>query len=94
VLVVTTLNNDLWVLVALMAMSVFGWAYFILHAYARGVFFITMLVGLVYGRLGFDIVPLAQLRIEEVVVGCLIALVLATLLMPSSAARQKGAVLE
>ncbi|MBN3760482.1 FUSC family protein [Burkholderia sp. Ac-20365] len=94
VLVVTTLNNDLWVLVALMAMSVFGWAYFILHAYARGVFFITMLVGLVYGRLGFDIVPLAQLRIEEVVVGCLIALVLATLLMPSSAARQEGPVLE
>ncbi|WP_321899545.1 FUSC family protein [Paraburkholderia heleia] len=87
VLVVTVCGQEPWVLVAAMALSVFGWAYYILHAYARGVFFITMLVGLVYGQLGFAILPLAKLRIEEVFAGCLISLAVAVLLMPSATAR-------
>ncbi|MBB2930431.1 FUSC family protein [Paraburkholderia silvatlantica] len=87
VLVVTVCGQEPWVLVAAMALSVFGWAYYILHAYARGVFFITMLVGLVYGQLGFAIMPLAKLRIEEVFAGCLISLAVAVLLMPSANAR-------
>lgn len=86
-LLVTGFGHEPWFLVAAMALSVFGWAYYILHAYARGVFFITTLVGLIYGQLGFAIVPLAKLRIEEVVAGCLISVVLALLLMPSANAR-------
>jgi len=74
-----------------LTLSVFGWAYYILHAYARGVFFITMLVGLAYGQLGFAIVPLAKLRIEEVFVGCLVSLAAAVLLMPSTTARAAAA---
>lgn len=85
VLLVTTFNDEIWALALFMALSVFGWAYFIRHAYARGVFFITVLVGLIYGQLGFAIIPLAQLRIEEVITGCLIACALALLLMPSAA---------
>lgn len=73
---------------AAMALSVFGWAYYILHAYARGVFFITVLIGLVYGQLGFAIVPLSALRIEEVVAGCAISVVVAVLMMPSAAMRR------
>ncbi|WP_321951395.1 FUSC family protein [Paraburkholderia bannensis] len=85
VVLVALFRSEPYVLVALMAVSVFGWAYFILHAYTRGVFFITLLVGLVYGQLGFAIVALAVLRIEEVVLGCLIAFALSMLLMPSGA---------
>ncbi|CAG9192612.1 conserved membrane hypothetical protein [Paraburkholderia tropica] len=84
VLLIGACGHAPWLLVAAMALSVFGWAYYILHAYARGVFFITMLVGLVYGQLGFAIVPLARLRIEEVLAGCVISLVVAMLLMPSA----------
>ncbi|WP_052420983.1 FUSC family protein [Paraburkholderia ferrariae] len=86
-LLVIAFPHEAGILMAAMALSVFGWAYFILHAYARGVFFITLLVGLVYGQLGFAIVPLAKLRIEEVVAGCLISVAVAVLLMPSAAAR-------
>ncbi|MFT0170600.1 FUSC family protein [Paraburkholderia mimosarum] len=87
VLLITLCGHLTWLLVAAMALSVFGWAYYIFHAYARGVFFITTLVGLVYGQLGFAIVPLAELRIEEVFAGCLVSLAAALLLMPSTTAR-------
>jgi len=74
-------------LVAVMVLSVFGWAYFILNAYAPGVFFITVLVGLVYGQLGFAIGPLVEMRVEEVLVGCLVSFAVAILMMPLSATR-------
>lgn len=93
VLLVALFKGEPWVLVGLMALCVFGWAYFILHAYTRGVFFITLLVGLVYGQLGFAIVALAVLRVEEVVLGCLIAFALSVSLMPSSTARREEALL-
>ncbi|WP_070106370.1 FUSC family protein [Burkholderia plantarii] len=88
VLLITACGHQPWVLAAAIVVSVFGWAYYILHAYARGVFFITMLVGLLYGQLGFAIMPLARLRIEEVLAGCLISLAMALLLMPSTGARE------
>lgn len=87
-LLVTMFRHVPQVLMAAMALSVFGWAYYILHAYARGVFFITVLIGLVYGQLGFAIVPLSALRIEEVVAGCAISVVVAVLMMPSAAMRR------
>jgi hypothetical protein len=87
-LVVTAFRHTPGVLAATMVLSVFGWAYYIFHAYARGVFFITVLVGLVYGSLGFEIVPLTRLRVEEVAAGCLIALAVAVLTMPSAAMRR------
>lgn len=87
VLLIALCGHQPWVLVAATALSVFGWAYHILHEYGRGVFFITMVVGLVYAQLGFDIVPLAKLRIEEVFAGCFVALAAAMVLMPSSTAR-------
>ncbi|MFY4696807.1 FUSC family protein [Burkholderia glumae] len=89
VLLITACGHQPWLLAAAIIGSVFGWAYYILHAYARGVFFITMLVGLLYGQLGFAIVPLARLRIEEVLAGCLISLAMALLLMPSAGAHAR-----
>ncbi|WP_454828853.1 FUSC family protein [Paraburkholderia xenovorans] len=74
-------------LVAAMLLCVFGWAYFILNAYAPGVFFITVLVGLVYGELGFAMGPLVELRIEEVLVGCVVSFAVAILMMPLAATR-------
>ena len=71
-----------WLLVAAMAACVFGWAYFILTAYGQGVFFITVLVGLIYGELGFAIGPLIEMRVEEVFVGCIVSIAVAVLMMP------------
>ncbi|WGS54331.1 FUSC family protein [Paraburkholderia sp. D15] len=87
VLLVAPLHGSPMWLVAAMVLCVFGWAYFILSAYAPGVFFITVLVGLVYGELGFAMGPLAELRIEEVLVGCLVSFAVAMLMMPLAATR-------
>ncbi|MFM0608464.1 FUSC family protein [Paraburkholderia sediminicola] len=85
VLLVAPLHNSPLLLVAAMVLCVFGWAYYILSAYAPGVFFITVLVGLVYGELGFAMGPLVELRIEEVLVGCLVSFAVAILMMPLAA---------
>lgn len=74
-----------------MALCVFGWAYCILWAYGAGVFFITMLIGLVYGELGFAIGPLFELRIGEVLIGCAISLVCAATLRPLATTRHVDA---
>ena len=68
-----------------MVLCVFGWSYFILSSYSRGVFFITVLVGLVYSELGFAIGPLVTIRIEEVLLGCVISFAVAALVFPVSA---------
>ena len=65
----------------------FGWAYYILNAYAPGVFFITVLVGFVDRQPGFEMGPLVQLRIEEVMVGCIVSFAVAILMMPLAATR-------
>lgn len=87
VLLVAPLHDAPMLLVAAMVLCVFGWAYYILSAYAPGVFFITVLVGLVYGELGFAMRPLVELRIEEVLVGCLVSFAVAILMMPLAATR-------
>lgn len=87
VLLVAPLHDTPMLLVAAMVLCVFGWAYYILSAYAPGVFFITVLVGLVYGELGFAMRPLVELRIEEVLVGCLVSFAVAILMMPLAATR-------
>ena len=87
VLLVAPLHDSPVLLVAAMVLCVFGWAYYILSAYAPGVFFITVLVGLVYGELGFAVTPLVELRIEEVLVGCLVSFAVAILMMPLAATR-------
>lgn len=84
---VASLHQTALPMIVAMVVCVFGWAYYILNSYARGVFFITVLVGLVYGQLGFAIGPLVELRIEEVLVGCVVSFAVAFLMMPLAATR-------
>ena len=70
-----------------MVLCVFGWSYFILSSYSRGVFFITVLVGLIYSELGFAIGPLVAIRIEEVLLGCVISFAVAAFVFPVSASK-------
>ncbi|GAB5097072.1 FUSC family protein [Caballeronia sp. HLA56] len=81
-LLVTSLHDQPAAIAAAMLLCVFGWAYFIMSAYGPGVFFITVLVGLVYGGLGLAVQPLVELRIEEVAIGCLAALIAAFTVKP------------
>ncbi len=87
VLLALSLHDSPALMAVAMVLCVFGWAYYILNAYAPGVFFITVLVGLVYGQLGFAMGPLVELRIEEVLVGCIVSFAVAILMMPLAATR-------
>ncbi|WP_347558650.1 FUSC family protein [Robbsia sp. KACC 23696] len=87
-LLIMCIGHSLWFDCLLMALCVAGWAYHILHAYARGVFFITILVALVYAALGFSLTPLLEVRLLEVIAGCLCAF--ATALIPVPAAWMHG----
>ena len=81
-MLVATLHGMPVLIVIAMIVCVFGWAYFILTSYGQGVFFITVLVGLIYGELGFAIGPLVEMRVEEVFVGCAVSVAVAVLMMP------------
>lgn len=72
---------------AAMLICVTGWAYTILNAYASGVFFITILVGLVYGQLGYDIGTLVEMRLQEVLAGCAVSFCVALVVLPLPARR-------
>ncbi|WP_321856299.1 FUSC family protein [Burkholderia cenocepacia] len=87
VLVVSAVHHANAFVVIVMGVCVFAWAYHILHAYGRGVFFLTVLIGLVYAQLGFEIGALAELRIGEVLIGCAVSLAAALLVMPLAASR-------
>ncbi|QVN15301.1 FUSC family protein [Burkholderia sp. LAS2] len=87
VLVVSAVHHANAVVVIVMGVCVFAWAYHILHAYGRGVFFLTVLIGVVYAQLGFEIGTLAELRIGEVLIGCAVSLAAAMLVMPLAASR-------
>jgi len=80
-----TFHGNTPMLLLAMVLCVFGWSYFILNSYSRGVFFITVLVGLVYSELGFAIGPLVAIRIEEVLLGCVISFAVAAFVFPVSA---------
>ncbi|WP_260434855.1 FUSC family protein [Burkholderia sp. Bp8992] len=87
VLVVSAASHANALVVIVMGVCVFAWAYHILHAYGRGVFFLTVLIGVVYAQLGFEIGALAELRIGEVLIGCAVSLAAALLVMPLAASR-------
>lgn len=65
-----------------MALCVFGWSYFVLYSYAIGVFFLTLLIGLVYGEFGQNIPEIVGLRLLETLIGAAAACAAALWLIP------------
>lgn len=65
-----------------MALCVIGWSYFVLYEYAIGVFFLTLLIGLVYGEFGQNIPDIVGQRLLETVIGAAAACAAALWLIP------------
>jgi uncharacterized membrane protein YccC len=65
-----------------LAICIFGWAYFILYEYAIGVFFLTLMLGLVYGEFGQNIAEIVGLRLLETLIGAASACAAALWLVP------------
>ena len=80
--VVSLLPGSGWTLIALLFLSTFGMYYFFLVSYTLGIFWVTILLGLVYQALGAPAGPLLVLRLEETAVGAAAAMVVAVLVLP------------
>ncbi len=65
-----------------MVVCVFGWSYFVLHSYAQGIFFLTLLIGLAYGVLGHDMSSIVGLRLLETAIGSVATFVTAMWIVP------------
>lgn len=65
-----------------MMVCLFGWSYFVLHNYAVGIFFLTLMIGLAYGVLGQDIEIAVGVRLIETAVGAASCFITAIWLVP------------
>jgi uncharacterized membrane protein YccC len=66
----------------IMLAAIFGIYYFYVVSYAIAIFFVTVLLGMVYGVLGISIEQILFLRLEETAVGVLAAGLAATFVWP------------
>jgi uncharacterized membrane protein YccC len=65
-----------------MTICLFGWSYFVLYNYAVGIFFLTLLIGLVYGVLGDSLPAIVGLRLIETAIGAAATFVTAMWIVP------------
>lgn len=65
-----------------MTFCLFGWSYFVLYNYAVGIFFLTLLIGLVYGVLGDNMPAIVGLRLAETAIGAAATFVTALWIVP------------
>ncbi len=65
-------------------LSVFGMYYFFLSSYTLGIFFVTIMLGLLYGMLGAPLETVLLLRLEETAIGAAAAIFVAAFVLPDS----------
>ncbi len=65
-----------------MTICLIGWSYFVLYNYAVGIFFLTLLIGLVYGVLGDDLPAIVVLRLVETAIGAAATFITALWIVP------------
>jgi uncharacterized membrane protein YccC len=65
-----------------MTICLFGWSYFVLYNYAVGIFFLTLLIGLVYGVLGDNLPMIVGTRLAETAIGAVATFVTAMWIVP------------
>jgi uncharacterized membrane protein YccC len=63
-------------------LSIFGMYYFFLSSYTLGIFFVTIMLGLLYGMLGAPLETVLLLRMEETAIGAAAAIFVAAFIFP------------
>lgn len=79
----TLLSGHLLPEILALLLAIFGMYYFFLASYTTGIFFVTVMLGLLYGMLGASPETLLVLRLEETAVGAAAAILVALFVMPS-----------
>lgn len=63
-------------------LSIFGMYYTFLSSYTLGIFFVTVMLGLLYGMLGAPLEAVLVLRLEETAIGAAAAIFVAAFILP------------
>jgi uncharacterized membrane protein YccC len=93
-LLAVPLEGDVVAEAAVLLAAVFGMYYLFLVSYTLGIFFVTLLLGLLYSMLGAAIESLLVLRLEETAIGAVAAILVAAFVLPvrtRDQVRQSGA---
>ena len=69
-------------------LSIFGMYYFFLVSYTLGIFFVTVMLGLLYGMLGAPLETVLLLRFEETAIGAAAAIFVAAFIFPDSTTKR------
>ena len=69
-------------------LSIFGMYYFFLTSYTLGIFFLTVMLGLLYGMLGAPLETVLLLRLEETAIGAAAAIFVAAFVFPDSTSKR------
>ncbi len=86
--IATALSGDPVLETITLLLSIFGMYYFFAVSYTVGIFFLTVMLGLLYGMLGAPLDNVLVLRLEETAVGAVAAIVVAALSHPNPTSEQ------
>lgn len=82
-LLATLASGDTVAEIAVLVGSVWAMYYFFLVSYTVGIFFVTVMLGILYGLLGVPVEEVLALRVEETAIGAVAAILVAFTVLPS-----------
>ncbi len=82
-LIATSFKGDGTLETITLLLSIFGMYYFFLVSYTVGIFFVTVMLGLLYGMLGASLDTVLTLRLEETAIGAAAAIFVAAFVLPN-----------
>ena len=83
-LIATAFSGDGTLETITLLLSIFGMYYTFLSSYTLGIFFVTVMLGLLYGMLGAPLETVLVLRFEETAIGAAAAVIVAAFVLPDS----------
>ena len=83
-LIATAFSGDGTLETITLLLSIFGMYYTFLSSYTVGIFFVTVMLGLLYGMLGAPLETVLTLRFEETAIGAAAAVFVAAFILPDS----------
>ena len=87
-LIALTLKGDGPIEAGVLLLSIFGMYYTFMISYTLGIFFVTVMLGLLYGMLGAPLETVLLLRLEETAIGAAAAIVVAAFVLPDSTTKR------
>jgi uncharacterized membrane protein YccC len=87
-MIATAFSGDRTVETVALLLSIFGMYYFAMSSYTACIFFVTVMLGLIYGMLGAPLETVLALRLEETLIGAAAGMFVAAVVFPNPTSDQ------